>query len=64
MSILSPPCWYTNDHQWHGKSMCPECGARLRCLCGRFVREDNLEAHMDACPTMVRLAALDATGAS
>ncbi len=44
-----PPCWYTGDHQWHGASMCPSCGARLRCECGRFVREDAIDAHMETC---------------
>jgi len=37
---------YNNDHDWHGTSMCVHCGARLRCECGVFVREDNLDEHL------------------
>lgn len=49
-----PSCDYTGDHQWHGSSRCPSCGARLRCACGRFVREDSIYAHIDSgqCPVI------------
>lgn len=39
-----------SGHYWHGLSICSLCGARLRCACGAYVREDNLDAHLDRCP--------------
>ncbi len=48
---LSPDCYLMNDHRWNGTSQC-ECGARLRCICGCFVREDNLAAHVAKCRTI------------
>jgi hypothetical protein len=41
-----------SGHYWHGSSLCSECGARLRCICGAFVREDNLDEHMKTCRTI------------
>ncbi len=41
-----PPCYVTNDHYWSG-GICTSCGERLRCLCGRFIRVDDLDAHID-----------------
>ena len=37
------------DHFWDGSSQCSSCGARLRCACGCYVREDNLEKHFKTC---------------
>jgi hypothetical protein len=36
---------YFGDHDWRGSSQC-RCGARLRCGCGVYVREDNLVEHL------------------
>lgn len=42
------------DHLWRGGGVCVECGARLHCLCGRFVREDGIERHLgEGCPWLV-----------
>ena len=32
-------------HYWNGTSQCVRCGARLRCICGVYVREDNIDEH-------------------
>lgn len=49
------PCYVTNDHYWHGGS-CSECGKQLRCICGRFIKVDDLDTHMrNACPTIARM---------
>lgn len=32
---------------WGGSSVCSVCGDRLRCVCGAYVREDNLDKHID-----------------
>jgi hypothetical protein len=37
------------DHLWRGGGVCVLCGARLRCYCGAFVREDNIDKHLKAC---------------
>lgn len=37
---------------WRGGSRCVNCGARLRCLCGRFVRDDHMAEHCKTCPTV------------
>lgn len=42
---------YHGDHSWRGGSTC-HCGARLRCICGRFVREDGFDAHYPTCPVL------------
>lgn len=49
-----PMCVATNDHYWHGGSICSACGTRLRCGCGRFVREADLDRHFmgGECPTV------------
>jgi hypothetical protein len=47
-----PLCEVTGDHHWYGGSVCGPCGARLRCICGRFVNERDLRQHQDACPTV------------
>lgn len=39
-------CHY-GDHLWKGTSQCVRCGERLRCYCGAFVREDNLDDHVN-----------------
>lgn len=43
------PCYVSNDHRYRGGGACFECGHRLRCVCGQFVREDGLESHEKAC---------------
>lgn len=49
-----PMCVASNDHYWHGSSICSACGARLRCGCGRFVREDGFDEHLrQLCPLPV-----------
>lgn len=43
-----PPCWSSGDHSYRGTGQCPTCGDRLRCcFCGRFVREDSIDEHLD-----------------
>ena len=46
--MISADCHY-GDHYWDGSSICSQCGKRLRCSCGCYVREDNLEKHMETC---------------
>lgn len=41
------------DHEWNGTSQC-RCGARLRCMCGVYIREDNLNDHYKRCPWVER----------
>jgi len=43
---------------WNGSSQCSRCGARLRCVCGCYVREDNLIAHETACRVLAGLPRL------
>lgn len=43
-------CYVDGGHRWNGTSTCAECGDRLRCLCGQFVREDALDSHR--CPSI------------
>jgi hypothetical protein len=46
----NPNCHY-GDHDWNGTGICQSCGKRLRCGCGRFVAENDLERHVrDDCP--------------
>ena len=42
---------YFGDHDWRGTSRC-RCGARLRCICGVFIREDNIDEHVKRCPVI------------
>jgi len=53
--MISPDCYF-GDHNWHGSSRC-HCGARLRCICGRFVRDRDADwrAHESVCPTLAKL---------
>jgi hypothetical protein len=46
---LDPDCHY-GDHDWAGGGVCIRCGKELRCYCGRFIREDQLDAHVEKCP--------------
>lgn len=46
MSYIPIECHF-NDHRWNG-SICSDCGARLRCSCGCFIRAENIEAHMNS----------------
>lgn len=48
---MNPDCYF-GDHAWRGTSQCVRCDARLRCHCGVFVREDNLDAHLERCPVV------------
>lgn len=45
---LDPDCHY-GDHTWLGGSICVRCDKRLRCMCGQFMREDSIEAHLKVC---------------
>lgn len=38
-------CHY-GDHHWDGGGICSNCGKRLRCYCGCFIREDGIERHL------------------
>ena len=40
---------------WQGGSVCVNCGARLRCWCGRFVRADSFDAHLESCEVVARM---------
>lgn len=52
---MNPDCHY-GDHTWNGTSQCVRCGQRLRCGCGVYVREDNMDGHVQRCPRFERLA--------
>lgn len=54
---MTPECYY-GDHSWRGGGTCVLCGARLRCYCGAFVREDGIDEHLKKC--RVVLAATEA----
>jgi len=47
---------------WRGGSVCVNCGSRLTCICGQFVRERDLAAHENECPTVARLARTEGEG--
>lgn len=32
--------------RFNGSGVCSQCGDRLRCFCGQFVREDSFDAHI------------------
>lgn len=51
---MNAECVATGDHIWNGSSQCVACGARLRCNCGVYVREDNIEKHFKTCPWLER----------
>ncbi len=51
MSLLTPECVH-GDHLWRGEGACVQCGERLRCICGQFVREDSIDAHLEHCPSI------------
>jgi hypothetical protein len=55
MSGLNADCHY-GDHSYRDGSVCVACGHHLRCYCGRFIREDEIEAHIEMCPSLLRLA--------
>lgn len=44
--MFAPECIASGDHWWNGSSICSACGARLRCMCGVYVREENFEEHL------------------
>ena len=45
---------HMEGHAWGHGGTCHRCGAQLRCLCGRFVRIDGIEAHIDSgCPSVL-----------
>lgn len=46
---MDPDC-YMEGHLWRGGGVCVRCGEELRCYCGRFIREDQLDAHVESCP--------------
>ena len=43
--MTDPDCHY-GDHLWMGTGACVRCGVQLRCGCGAFVREDDLDRHI------------------
>lgn len=57
---MSPDCYF-GDHTWRGGSACTRCDARLRCVCGQYVREDN-PAHYDTCKSVAALEDVDRHG--
>jgi hypothetical protein len=47
--MTNPDCHY-GDHLWMGGGSCVRCGIQLRCYCGCFIREDDIERHLrDSC---------------
>ena len=61
MNWADADCHY-GDHFWDGSSACSNCGARLRCSCGAYVREDNMEAHVAKCRVVAALCAASMEG--
>jgi len=53
-----------NGHYWHGSSQCSLCGARLRCECGQYMREDGIEEHMAVCRVLNKIAAANEADAA
>lgn len=51
----NPNCYY-GDHDWHGTGICQSCGKQLRCGCGRFVSEGDLDRHIEQDCPQVRAA--------
>jgi hypothetical protein len=60
--MLDPDCHF-GDHLLRGGARCVRagCGFRLRCMCGRFIREDALHAHEPDCPALQGLGRPDET---
>lgn len=58
--MIDPDCHY-GDHWWNGESVCSRCGKQLRCICGQFIREEDLDKHIGdeenpgPCPTLRKL---------
>lgn len=50
------PCSYSGDHRYGDGGICANCGERLRCLCGRFLRVDQLVEHEKVCPVIEDMA--------
>lgn len=50
---LNPDCHY-GDHRYEGTSQCQDCGQRIRCWCGCFVRADRPE-HYLRCRVLKRM---------
>lgn len=51
--MIDPECHY-GDHLWRGTGACVRCGLQLRCYCGQFVTEENLDKHITtSCPLTV-----------
>lgn len=50
-------CAY-EGHDWRG-GVCAACGERLRCVCGRFVKVDDIREHINGgdCPFIAALEA-------
>lgn len=46
------PC-VTEGHDWSGRGICSQCGDRLRCLCGAFIRDGD-GTHFNRCRTVTR----------
>ncbi len=43
---MSDPDCHFGDHLYLGGGTCVRCHKPLRCYCGRFIREDELDAHI------------------
>lgn len=52
-TIPSSAACVMEGHNWSGGGVCNQCGDRLRCLCGQFIRDDG--DHMDSCPVVAKL---------
>ena len=49
---MNADCHY-GDHTWSGGGVCIHCGVQLRCSCGAFVREDDIDRHLrESCRLM------------
>lgn len=47
MSMTNPDCYF-GDHEWRGGG-CIGCGVRFRCVCGVYLKVENLDKHTDSC---------------
>ena len=59
-NMADADCHY-GDHHWAERgngATCTNCHERFRCACGRFMRIDQLDAHIESgqCPTYNKYA--------
>ena len=43
-------CDAIGGHEFRGTGACVMCGLKFRCVCGRFMRTDQLKVHIWKCP--------------